>query len=274
MFTIGSARKWAAKMRSQGAEIRVIGYSAFGREIIAARAGDGKKRIIATAAIHARENVTASLVAEAALNYTGNATVWFIPLVNPDGAELVAQGAAAFGGAGEYLIALNGGSCDFQKWKANARGVDLNVNFDAKFGKGRQNVFSPAPENYVGEYPFSEPETAALCDFTLSVTPDLTLSYHAKGQIVYWYFGQSGSVLSRDRKIASAAAKTLGYALAPAQTDSAGGYKDWCVQTLKIPALTIETVSDSFTHPLPQNAVTVAEKRRNFALVNTIERFL
>ena len=142
-------------MQSQSAEIRVIGYSAFGREIIAARAGDGKKRIIATAAIHARENVTASLVAEAALNYTGNATVWFIPLVNPDGAELVAQGAAAFGGEGEYLIALNGGSRDFQKWKANARGVDLNVNFDAKFGEGRQNVFSPAPENYVGEYPCS-----------------------------------------------------------------------------------------------------------------------
>lgn len=261
-------------MQSQGAEIRVIGYSAFGREIIAARAGDGKKRIIATAAIHARENVTASLVAEAALNYTGNATVWFIPLVNPDGAKLVAQGAAAFGDAGEYLIALNGGSCDFQKWKANARGVDLNVNFDAKFGKGRQNVFSPAPENYVGEYPFSEPETAALRDFTLSVTPDLTLSYHAKGQIVYWYFGQSGSMLSRDRKIASAAAKTLGYALAPAQTDSAGGYKDWCVQTLKIPALTIETVNDSFTHPLPQNAVTVAEKRRNFDFINSVERYL
>lgn len=81
-------------------------------------------------------------------------------------------------------------------------------------------------------------------------------------------------MLSRDRKIASAAAKTLGYALAPAQTDSAGGYKDWCVQTLKIPALTIETVSDSFTHPLPQNAVTVAEKRRNFDFINSVERYL
>lgn len=145
-------------MQSQGAEIRVIGYSAFGREIIAARAGDGKKRIIATAAIHARENVTASLVAEAALNYTGNATVWFIPLVNPDGAELVAQGAAAFGEAGEYLIALNGGSRDFQKWKANARGVDLNVNFDAKFGKGDKTFSRPRPKTTSASIRFPNPK--------------------------------------------------------------------------------------------------------------------
>ena len=303
-------------MTERGAEVRTIGRSVFGRDIIAAKAGSGAKKIIVTAAIHARENVTASLVAEAALGYKGNATVWFVPLVNPDGAELVANGAEALGGrgftpkeagatvtergsdkteliangdkefrtadaftealgaAGEALIRLNGGSRDFSLWKANARGVDLNVNFDANFGQGRQNVFSPAPENYVGEYPFSEPETRALRDFTLETGPDLTISYHAKGRLVYWYFGQRGEAKERDRRIAAAAAKTLGYSLGAAFTDSAGGYKDWCVSALGIPALTIETVRDTLAHPLPENALTEAEKRRNFALINTIERFL
>ncbi len=294
-------------MTERGAEVRTIGRSVFGRDIIAAKAGSGAKKIIVTAAIHARENVTASLVAEAALGYKGNATVWFVPLVNPDGAELVANGAEALGGrgftpketdkteliangdkefrtadaftealgaAGEALIRLNGGSRDFSLWKANARGVDLNVNFDANFGQGRQNVFSPAPENYVGEYPFSEPETRALRDFTLETGPDLTISYHAKGRLVYWYFGQSGEAKERDRRIAAAAAKTLGYSLGAAFTDSAGGYKDWCVSALGIPALTIETVRDTLAHPLPENALTEAEKLRNYALINTIERFL
>ena len=294
-------------MTERGAEVRTIGRSVFGRDIIAAKAGSGAKKIIITAAIHARENVTASLVAEAALGYKGNATVWFVPLVNLDGAELVANGAEALGGrgftpketdktefiangdkefrtadaftealgaAGEALIRINGGSRDFSLWKANARGVDLNVNFDANFGQGRQNVFSPAPENYVGEFPFSEPETRALRDFTLETGPDLTISYHAKGRLVYWYFGQSGEAKERDRRIASEAAKTLGYSLGAAFTDSAGGYKDWCVSALGIPALTIETVRDTLAHPLPENALTEAEKRRNYALINTIERFL
>lgn len=316
MFTAKALKEWAAAMTERGAEVRTIGRSVFGRDLIAAKVGGGAKKIIVTAAIHARENVTASLVAEAALGYKGNATVWFVPLVNPDGAELVANGAEALGGrgftpkeagatvteygsdkteladygdkefrtadtftealgaAGEALIRLNGGSRDFSLWKANARGVDLNVNFDAKFGQGRQNVFSPAPENYVGEYPFSEPETRALRDFTLETGPDLTISYHAKGRLVYWYFGQSGEAKERDRRIASEAAKTLGYSLGAAFTDSAGGYKDWCVSALGIPALTIETVRDTLAHPLPENALTEAEKRRNFALINTIERFL
>ena len=31
---------------------------------------------------------------------------------------------------------------------------------------------------------------------------------------------------------------------------SAGGYKDWCIQKLKIPAYTIECGSDSLEHPI------------------------
>lgn len=255
-------------------KIRVIGRSAFGREITAAvRNEGGGKTVVVTGGIHARENVAARLVAAIALEYRGSVEAWFIPLVNPDGAALAANGAGEFGSAGKRLIEINGGE-DFSLWKANARAVDLNVNFPARFGQGRQNVFAPSPANYVGSRPLSEPESAALAAFTLEVKPRFTLSYHAKGRVAYWYFHQRGERLKHDERIATAAAKTLGYELGAAWTDSAGGYKDWCVDALKIPALTLEVAPDSLNHPLPENAVTAGEKRRHEIFINEIERYL
>ena len=52
-------------------------------------------------------------------------------------------------------------------YKANANGVDLNVNFDAKWGSGESNLTTINDENYIGKHPFSESETKALRDFTL-----------------------------------------------------------------------------------------------------------
>ena len=37
---------------------------------------------------------------------------------------------------------------------------------------------------------------------------------------------------------------------------SAGGYKDWCIQKLKIPALTIEIGKDELTHPVSEKNLT------------------
>lgn len=73
--------------------------------------------------------------------------ICFVPLVNPDGAMLVKYSldGAEFSSR-EFLKRVNNNSTDFSKWKANGRAVDLNVNFDADFGKGESNVFYPAPE--------------------------------------------------------------------------------------------------------------------------------
>ena len=65
----------------------------------------------------------------------------------------------------DFLLDVNGGNTDFSLWKANARAVDLNVNYNAKWGEGRQNVTYPAPSDYIGEFPVSEPENIALRDF-------------------------------------------------------------------------------------------------------------
>ena len=90
----------------------------------------------------------------------------------------------------ETLLRLNGGSSDFTLWKANGRGVDLNVNFQADWGCGAANVRRPGPENYIGPAPFSEPETRALRDLTLALSPDATISFHTKGGEIYWEYGR------------------------------------------------------------------------------------
>lgn len=264
MITYSEISEKTENLGRAGAETGSIGSSEYGAAIPFIKVGTGSPVIIVTAAIHARENPTASLaldMADYAMKANFSGTLYFIPIVNPDGALLIEYGAAAFGEepAG-FLRRINGGKNDFSLWKANGKAVDLNVNFDARWGQGRQNRFTPAPENHVGKFPFSAAETRALRDFTLAVNPDCTLSLHAKGRIVYWYFHQSGETKVRDRRIAGFIAAKTGYALGSGFTDSAGGYKDWCVEKLGIPAFTIEVASDYLSHPLGDDALTPGER--------------
>ena len=236
-------------------EKRIIGKSAEGRDLFALLVGTHTRPVgIATYAMHAREWVTAYLAMQHVRRGLVTGAVWVVPLVNPDGALLVQEGAEAVRGEErERLCAMNGGT-DFSLWKANARGVDLNVNWDAKWGTGAQNVRQPAPANYIGSVPCSEPETRALRDFTLQVRPDFTLSYHTKGEVIYWHFHQPPLRKRRDRRLAEVLSRVTGYPLAEAK-GSAGGYKDWCVEKLKIPAFTVEAGRDELSHPLGFSAL-------------------
>ncbi len=232
----------------------IIGKSVFGRNLYAFFVGNpyGFKGICQYA-IHAREWVTAVLALEQILYGVGRGGVWFLPLMNPDGAQLCQKGINSV--RGEYarrnLVAVNGGY-DFSLWKANVNCVDLNVNFDAGWGKGERNIRVPASENYIGSFPFSEPETRALRDFTLSVCPQFTVSYHTAGEEIYWYYKQNAFYAARDKRLAYALSRSTGYPLACAPK-SHGGYKDWCISRLKIPSFTIE--AGKGTQPLKESDI-------------------
>lgn len=74
----------------------------------------------------------------------------FVPMVNPDGVELCKRGVtSAPKNVRKSLLRLNG-SDDFRAWKANGRAVDLNVNFDAGFGKGEKIGFHRRPKTTWG----------------------------------------------------------------------------------------------------------------------------
>lgn len=236
------------ELKSQGARVFDIGYTVLGRPIQCVVKGNinGGQTLI-QACTHAREWVTTPLVMQMMKNYNGSGGVWCVPMVNIDGALLAQQGLSSIGDSdlATFLRDVNGGSENFGEWKANARAVDINVNFFARWGEGAQNVNYPSPGNYIGAYPESEPETRALVEVTKQALPSVTLSYHARGEVIYKGFGCVDSYQQHAAKIAN----VTGYPLENSY-DSAGGYKDWYVATTTKLGLTIEVGNN--TTPYPQ----------------------
>lgn len=250
-------------------EKRIIGNSLLGRNLYAMKVGEGMPVGLAVYAVHAREWITARLALEQCFSPTVG-SVWIVPLLNPDGALLSQVGLESASGS-EYEGFLSAYSREqLRLWKANARGVDLNVNFDADWGKGAKNVRENGAENGIGARAFSERETRALRDFTDWVRPDYTVSYHTKGEEIYWRFGQSTQPCLRDRRIGEALSKATGYPLKEI-SGSCGGYKDWCIVRYGIPAFTIETGEDALAHPLTESALPKMVKENAYALAAVAE---
>jgi g-D-glutamyl-meso-diaminopimelate peptidase len=166
-------------------------------------------------------------------------TVWFVPLLNPDGVELVLEGIREGHPNKDQLLEWNNHSADFSGWKANIRGVDLNDQFPAHWEEERlrRNVSMPGPMNYSGDAPLSEPEACAIANFTWKHSFALVLSLHTQGEEIYWNY--RGYEPIEAAKIADKFELESGYR-AVYLTDSDAGYKDWFIQQFRRPGFTIE----------------------------------
>ncbi len=255
-------------------EKRIIGKSTFNRELFALKIGEGHPVGIAQYAMHGREWLTAELALYHYRRGVTRGSVWLLPLANPDGALLSQVGLrSAPKSERQALLSYNGGNGDFSLWKANGRGVDLNVNFPARWGKGIKNTHSAGSENYIGKTPFSEAETLALKKFTEKIKPDYTISYHTKGEEIYWYFYQPLYHCPRDKGLALTLSRSTGYPLGEAK-GSAGGYKDWCIQRFRIPAFTVEVGKDTLSHPLGEEALADIIEKNGESLCDLSKEFL
>ena len=68
------------------------------------------------------------------------------------------------------------------------------------------------------------------------------------------------------KAVAEKFAEITGYKIKNVEKSSSGGYKDWCVEKLKIPALTIEVGSDELSHPISvENLEEIYEKNKYVA---------
>lgn len=245
-------------LQNEGFELFNIGKSVLGKNILATHLGsyDGVQ-IIIQGGIHAREYISTLLMIEQAryLKLTGGITsggIYFVFLTNPDGAEIVLDGINNLPCeiTKEYLTLANNGSQDFSQYKANVNLVDLNTNFDADWGRGSQNVRCPNTEDFIGFYPNSEREVQNLINFTNNIRPSLTISYHSKGEVIYYGFtGESEQDLARDRQIGLDLSNLTGYPLILTE-NSSGGYKDWCIRNYQIPSYTIEVGREELSHPI------------------------
>ncbi|MFD1736819.1 M14 family metallocarboxypeptidase [Bacillus salitolerans] len=247
----------------------MIGKSVDGRNLYAIKLGKGDKEIFINGSHHAREHMTSNLVMEMLDVYSyhyktkepysgydvyevlNEVSIWFVPMVNPDGVTLVQKGYTSARNPSQVLK-LNNGSTDFSAWKANIRGVDLNRQYPAKWESIRHDPGKPSPQNYKGPAPLSEPETKALVDFTLKHKFKTAVSYHSSGEIIFWHFHQSGAQKDRDFHIGKMLETKTGYRLVdPVSNPSGGGYTDWFISNQKNPAYTPELSPHVGPRPIP-----------------------
>lgn len=245
-----------AKVRAD-IEVDTIGKSVLGKNLYSfvKRSGENLPWALVVGGMHAREHLSSDIVCkfiEKSINKNLSYNLCFVPLASPDGADLCINGADGLDEKTKNkLIAINGGE-DFSLYKANANGVDLNNNWEANWDRKFTNKTSPSSQGFYGDKPMSEPEVIALANLTKQLNPFLAISYHLKGEEIYFDFFQDEKRYLRDKLIARAFAKSSGYSIKSTQNISSGGYKDWCVQKLRISALTIELGSDDYSHPYPK----------------------
>ena len=123
-------------------------------------------------------------------------------------------------------------------------GVDLNLQFPALWGKAKEIKYAqgfnkPAPRDFVGFGPLTEPESLAIYNFTLSHNFSLILSYHSQGEVIYWQFQDYNP--PRSLEIGEKLSQASGYSLEETPFNSSfAGYKDWFIQNYNKPGYTIE----------------------------------
>lgn len=264
-------------LQNVGLEIFSIGKSVLGKDVLATHVGSYEGvQILIQGGIHAREYISSLLMIEQAKylhtsNSVKNGGIYFVFLTNPDGAEIVLDGIENIPCeiTKQYLTLANK-SDNFSQYKANVNLVDLNTNFDADWGLGAQNVRCPNPENFIGFYPNSEREVLNLINFTNQVMPLLTISYHSKGEVIYYGFvDETEENLIRDKNIGTELSNLTGYPLILTE-NSTGGYKDWCIRNLTIPAFTIEVGNESLPHPIGEENLPLIFKQNKDVPLNAL----
>ena len=251
-----------------------IGTTAFGRPIWALIIGTGDRRVLYSGSHHANEWITTPVLLKFAEDFAAaiesdgmifdrsarqlaaQTTIYLVPMVNPDGVDLVTgvlqpndeQYERALGFARNYP------NIPFPEgWKANLNGVDLNLQYPAGWLmareiKFRQGYTSPAPRDYVGRAPLNQAESLSLYDYTQRIDPDLVLAYHTQGKVIYYQYG--GIEIPGAAELAQRFAEVSGYAVEEVPyASSFAGYKDWFIQAFRRPGFTIEVGEG--VNPLP-----------------------
>lgn len=184
-------------------EYKVLGKSIEGRDIPLIRLTNKKNRknkfftpgIVFLGTHHAREHLSTEvpllILEHLVSSYASNShiknlidsrDIYFIPLVNPDGALYDIKGKR------------------YKMWRKNrvrnnngSYGVDLNRNY-SRFWGGSGASSSPRSDIYHGPRAFSEPETIAIKKF-LEETANLrfVLSFHTYSELILYPWGGSYS---------------------------------------------------------------------------------
>ncbi len=255
----------------------ILTTTVFQRPVRTLVIGTGPRKVLYTAAHHANEWITTLILLKFAEDFAKaisengkifgvdagliaeQTTIYMVPLVNPDGVDLV-TGAIQTGNI-QFDLAQRL-SQDYPEipfpdgWKANLLGVDLNLQYPAGWLQAREIKFSqgytrPGPRDYVGRAPLNQVETKALAGYTEFLDPALVLAYHSQGKEIYWKFGDF--FVPGAEQLAEEFGRLSGYTVADTPYASGfAGFKDWFIQYFRKPGFTIEVGQGENPLPLSQ----------------------
>ncbi len=259
-----------------------------------------KARFLLMTQIHAREIVTGDIawrfIDHLAVNYGSNTQVtnllntievWVVPIVNPDGVDLVQQGGTRPLLQRKNLDDVNGTSCPRRPSGSGQTGVDLNRN-NANHWGGASTSRNPCSEVYPGPAGNSEPETRAIqrlfrqlfadqrgpadTDAAPVTTRGAMISMHSfAGMNLFPWAFNSGRHAPNDaalRRIAAHMSQLNGYRFGqPGEIlyNASGTSDDWSYGELGIASFTIEARScGSFT---PAYSCTTTDFAKNLPVL-------
>lgn len=257
-------------------QLETMGTSVMGKPLYCASLGQGAKQVFCNAAHHANEWITTPILLKFLEEYAKDyalapadsskkqeaeamfvaATAYFIPMVNPDGVDLVTGALSpedSYYRQAQGLASYYPGIPFPSGWKANINGIDLNLQYPAGWERAREIKFSqgfvrPGPRDYVGEYPLSAPESRAVAAFTRGKDFACTLSYHTQGEVIYWRY--QDVFVPGAQELGEKLSEASGYVLDEVPEESSfAGYKDWFIDTYRRPGYTIEAGRGQ--NPLP-----------------------
>jgi len=233
--------------------LNTIGKSALGKDIPLITLGFGERSILWVGAIHAREVLTSAyllLVIEEYANAYSNEhaydgisaerikvllnefTVYFVPMANPDGVDIV-----TFNGNSNVNVD------DIRTWRNNANGVDLNRNFPFDWERASSNSSSHNHFFFRGFTAGDEPEVKALIELCESKDFEHMVSYHTAGQVIFWRDEKNG-VIPGDEFLASIIEETTEYKMQPptkvALNGWAGCFENWFRYKYNKPGICLE----------------------------------
>lgn len=265
--------------------VNVIGTSPDERDLYEVIIGnpDADKHLIVLANLHAREYMTTQLSMKQIEYYLNNynsringikvsdvceeVAIHILPSCNPDGTAISQFGFDAIKNnkLRRNLYRMGG---EALRWKANARGVDLNQNWNVKFeihGKKGQSGYS-------GKKPASEPEVKAILKVISRAKEKGKIvgfvSYHSSGEVIY---GRYAASLSNEMKTTidemnEIAVGQTGYLLCGSTDIACNQSREYLMYRRSIPGITIEIGTGS--SPLPSSQFPVTwNKNRNLVFL-------
>ena len=266
-------------------EMTYIGQSVFDRPIPLITLGDrmATKSVLYVSTHHACENICASVLLNFVEEYLNAHArggqmcginvkylykmrkIYIVPMLNPDGVEYRLRGVSDDNPIRERILAYNGGD-DFSGWSANARGVDLNHNYDAYFDEykviEKEKGITGGRTKYSGEYAESEPETAALAGFIRYNAEQIEgiLTLHTQGE--EFYYKSRGKTPPRGEHLARVISRMTGYSPAIAEGESGmGGLTDWFIKEFNKPSFTVECGKGKNPLPMSQSMLIYSRLR-------------